>query len=119
MNRTNSRESKVWTTPIPTSEALSDIRLILRKISSAASVYPLLVKYPHRIREERFGQGRPRPKLHTRRPRAPDPRGLRARDAPRAPVERDGRLLGDADLGTSPLRGGGHPRRPLHSRHRG
>src|SRR4028119_1994793 len=108
----NSKYRMAWAIPAPTSEALNDMRVILQEILWSASVYPLLVKYPHRTREESIGQGPSRPSLRARRPQAHDPRGLRARDAPRAPVQRDGRLLGDADFGTSSLRGRRHPDRP-------
>ncbi|CAA9430024.1 MAG: Nitrilotriacetate monooxygenase component B, partial [uncultured Rubrobacteraceae bacterium] len=63
------------------------------------------------------GQRAPRAKLRTGRRAPPDPWGLRARHPPRPTVERDGRLLGDADLRTTPVRGRRRPRRPLHPRH--
>src|SRR5918912_1105701 len=70
------------------------------------AVYPLLIEYLYPYRKERIGQGPSKPRLYTGGPPPPDPRGLRDGYPSWAPVQRHDGLMGDADLGTSPKRGG-------------
>src|SRR5215204_4723884 len=93
------------------------IGLPFRKTTWTA-VYPLLIKYFCPYRKERIGQGPARPQLYTGGPPLPDPRGLRDGNAARPPIQRDDGILGDADLGASPLRCSRGKERPLHARHR-
>src|SRR5215211_529130 len=82
------------------------------------AVYPLLIKYSYPYRKEWIGQGPQRPQLHTGGPPSPDPRGLRDGNPPRPSIQRHDSLVGDAILGTPPLRGGSGQERPLLPRHR-
>src|SRR5919107_5124419 len=85
--------------------------LPIRKTTLTA-VYPLLIKYLCPYRKERLGQGPTRPRLYTGGLTSPDPRGLRDGNPSWSPVQRDDGLVGNADLGTSPLRGGRGQERP-------
>src|ERR687890_1189314 len=90
--------------------------LTFREVTWTA-VYPLLVKYLCPYRKERLGRRPPRPRLYTRRPTLPDPRGLRDGNPEGPPVQRDDGVVGDEDLRTSPLRGRRRQERPLYARY--
>src|ERR687890_491141 len=103
--------------PIPMRAPLRFTRLALAR-STWTAVYPLLIEYFCPYRKEWIGQGSSRARLDTFGPAPPDPRGLRARNQTWPPVQRDDGFVGNADLGTPPLRRGGGQGRPLQSRHR-
>src|SRR5215218_8922378 len=91
--------------PNPMRVPLRFTRLALGRWTWTA-VYPLLIEYFCPNRKESIGQGPSRSRFDTYGPAPPDPRGLRARNKAWPPVQRDDGVVGNADLGTSPLRRG-------------